>query len=71
MKKVVNATFYYFTASLIAPKSLSTKLQWQEVYNNFKALCSNQQNISNNILNDISNLPKNSINKAQDPLEKN
>ena len=44
-KKAVNATFYYLTTSSIAPKSLSTKLQWQEVYNNFKVLRSNQQNI--------------------------
>ena len=56
---------------MIAPKSLSTKLQWQAVYNNFKVLCSNQQNITNNILTDITNLLKKlSINKGQDPLLK-
>ena len=56
---------------MIAPKGLSTKLKWQEVYNNFKVLCNNQQNTSNNILNNMTKILKtSSIKKAQDPLKK-
>ena len=35
-KKKISATFYYFSKPSSSPKYLSTKLQWQEVYSNFR-----------------------------------
>ena len=40
-RKSTNVTFYYFSKSSIPPRRLSTKLQWQEIYTNFKILRSN------------------------------
>ena len=37
-KKVMNVTFYHFSKASSPPKSLSTKFQWEEVYNNFRLL---------------------------------
>ena len=37
-KKVINATFYHFSKSDIKPRHLTTKRQWEVVYNNFHTL---------------------------------
>ena len=52
------------------PQCPSTKIQWQEIYNNFRVLRSNHQNIDKDVLIDISNLPEKSTNnKAQNQLQ--
>ena len=36
--KKINVYFYYFSKSKHQPSHLSTKLQWEELYNNFRTL---------------------------------
>ena len=40
-RKTTNVTSYYFSKSSTPPQHLSTKLQWQDIYTNFKILRSN------------------------------
>ena len=48
--------FYHFSRSTIIPKHLSSKLEWQQLYNNFRILrCSTTNNNKRKKLNDISN----------------
>ena len=54
--KLTNVIFYHFSKSTITPKHLSTKLEWQQVYNNFRILRSpTSNNNKRRKLHDISN----------------
>ena len=54
--RLTNVLFYHFSKSTISPKHLSIKLEWQQVYNNFRILCSpTYNNNKRNKLHDISN----------------
>ena len=57
-KKSVNVRFYYFSKSTIVPCHLSTRKQWQEAYNNFKILRTNQQIRPSKVLKEITNIDK-------------
>ena len=41
--------FYHFTKATIVPKTLSTRLEWQKVYNNFRILRSKNSNKRKNL----------------------
>ena len=64
-------TFYYFFKSSSPPPHLSTKLQWQDIYNNFKILRNTQQNHQKLPLKEISHDDKNKQKQNQDlPLKR-
>ena len=59
--------FYYFLKSSIVSSHLSSKNQWQDVYDNFRVLRSNQQNSTRTALKEITNI-KETTNEIQDLL---
>ena len=74
-KKKVNVYFHHFSISKLQPSHLSTKLQWEELYNNFRTLRCPQNNRRRPSLLDITNINNNTDSKqgndAQKPLRLN
>ena len=66
-KKSVNVRFYYFSKSTIVPRHLSTRKQWQEAYNNFKILRTNQQIHPSKVLKEITNIDTTNKDKTNLP----
>ncbi len=54
-QKLINVMFYYFLKSSIVPSHLLTKNKWQDIYDNFRVLRSNQQNSTRTALKEIKN----------------
>ena len=69
-KKKINAYFYYFSKSKLCPSHLSTKLQWEQAYNNFRTLRNLQNRKRKPPLIDITNINNNSISKQGNDLQK-
>ena len=69
-KKKINAYFYYFSKSKLRPSHLSTKLQWEQAYNNFRTLRNLQNSKRKPPLIDITNINNNSISKQGNDLQK-
>jgi len=64
-------TFYYFSKSSSLTRHLSTKLQWQDIYDNFKILRNNRQNHQKLPLKEISHDDINKQKEHQDlPLKR-
>ena len=52
---ITHVMFYYFSTSSNAPTHLFTKVQWEDIYNNFRILRTTTQS-KRKSLNDISNI---------------
>ena len=54
--RLTNVIFYHFSKSTIIPRHLSTRIEWQQVYNNFRILCSPTSKRNNNVLREINTI---------------
>ena len=63
-----NEIFYHFTKATIAPKTLSTRLEWQKIYNNFRLLRSINSNKRKNLQDttNTSSINKHTVEKQSD-----
>ena len=55
-KKSINVRFYYFSKSSVVPRHLSTRKQWQDVYDHFKVLRTNQHTCPTKVLKENTNI---------------